>query len=99
MMAAMAVERRYALVRVATGDYLFLANTGETLYRVSRYDDGADYGLDVDYAVRSFWRLRRTTPPAIGEVDVDELDALPWVDVADWLPTRQAGIDYALERP
>lgn len=89
------MERKFQMVRLSAGDWLLPDNDERTLWRIQRYDDGADYGLDVAFASRSFWRLMRCRYE-IGE-DIDITEDAAWVEVHSWLPTRQAAIDSALQ--
>jgi hypothetical protein len=51
------VERRYALRKIAAGDYLLLSNDRQTLWRLNRYQDGPSYGLEDMPRDRWFWRV------------------------------------------
>lgn len=56
-------DRRYALVRLAKGDYLLLSNDGKTLWRISTYtEDGSAVTDDGRVLAGTFWgtwRYRR----------------------------------------
>lgn len=39
-------ERKYAMTRIATGDYLLPSNDARTIWRIERYTDGPSLGLD-----------------------------------------------------
>jgi len=52
----MAAERRYALTKIAPGDYMFPSNDGTILWRISRYTDGPSNGLEIPRD-REFWGL------------------------------------------
>jgi hypothetical protein len=51
--------RKYALMKVQSGDYLLPDNDGEHLWRVRSYVDGSALGLDVSYTHRTFWAAYR----------------------------------------
>jgi len=92
-------ERRYALTKVRSGDYLCLSNDGTRLWRFMTYEDGSAFGLDVDYVRRTFWRVQYADMAEITEVharDADILDPMYWVDEQVHLPTRQAAINVML---
>ena len=88
--------RKYALIKVAAGDYLCPSNDGETLWRFHTYEDGRVAGLEVDYEVRTFWRAVYIPLAKVENQPVNDLPG-PWDDVwieSDWfLPTRKAAID------
>jgi hypothetical protein len=91
--------RRYALTKVRSGDYLCLSNDGTRLWRFTLYQDGSDLGLDVDYKLRTFWRVQYSHMSEITEVQSrqgDILDPMYWFDRQVNLPTRQAAINVML---
>lgn len=93
-----AVERIYALSKIATGDYLLPSNDAQTIYRISSYTDGPLMGLDWP-SDRTVWILRRWT----GEVgpgwfvDTSAGDER-WEEVESCIPTRREAIETALRR-
>jgi hypothetical protein len=94
--------RRYALTKVRSGDYLCLSNDGTRLWRFTLYQDGSDFGLDVDYKRRTLWRVQFADMAEITEVqsrDGDILDPMYWADEQVHLPTRQAAINVMLSSP
>jgi hypothetical protein len=82
--------RKYALIKLDTGDYLCPSNDKSTLWRFQRYEDGRFYGLDVDYEARTFWRVLRRPMPT--EFTEHLLDVGDWTEVQVWLPTRAAAL-------
>lgn len=88
----MAAPRKYAMTRLAAGDYLLPSNDGRTLWRLERYEDGAAHGLVVGYQLRPFWRVSSTPMPGNGYVDVAYLEQYRWTEHAQWLPTRAAAV-------
>lgn len=94
----MTVERRYALVKLAAGDYLFPSNDGRLLWRVMRYHEGPETGIDEPGAAGWYWqaaRYRGTLEEAEREGEA-LLFSDRWVYVATWLRTRQEAIDAAV---
>jgi hypothetical protein len=90
------LPRKYALTRIAAGDYLMPSNSARAIWRISRYEDGPSHGLDQprDFKVWGLWRW------------VDQIDAASAVDVQDWsrwefhsglYETRQKAIHAALK--
>lgn len=89
-------DRLYVLTRLRSGDYICLANDGETLWRFQRYEDGRDLGLDVGYDAREFWRASYAPRPD-HTFNPDEMDELPWREAAQWLSTRREAITVMLK--
>lgn len=92
----MTPERKYALTRLAPGDYLCASNDGKTLWRFERYEDGAVYGLVVDFDRRPYWRASSTPMPPGGQVHRDDVDELPWVERATMLSSRAKAAEAML---
>jgi len=65
------------------------------LYRVSTYEDGRAFGLDVDYEYRTFWRVRSVARSVVlaSLDDITHEDDLPWRDESDGHATRKAALD------
>ena len=88
------VERKYALTRVASGDYLLPSNDGKTLWRIKRYfDEEADAELSLKPGW--YWAAWRF----LGSLDADTLDVDDWEqwDMWSWrITTRKECIDDAL---
>jgi hypothetical protein len=61
-MSASAVERKYALTKVATGDYLLPSNDATTVWRIASYVDGPSNGLEIPRD-RTFWGLWQWPEP------------------------------------
>ena len=90
------VERKYAMSRIAAGDYVLPSNDGETLWRVVRYTDGPSSGLDHMARDRDFWALWKW-PHQVSEgsfIDLQDWDR--WECVEDMFESRAAAIDRAL---
>jgi hypothetical protein len=90
-------ERKYALTKVAAGDYLLPSNDGRTIWRVVRYEDGPSHGLADWPRDRVVWAAYRWAGP----------DSEPFVDTSPdawgrWKPshdgcaTRAEAIRWAL---
>ena len=103
------VERKYALVRVESGDYLLLGNDGRTLWRIYRYiedgslwqhQEGDRYGEPSKQIKGSFWanaRYQRTVADRFRDYDDPEfLDWDRWTTWETLMQTRQEAIDSAL---
>ena len=94
-----ATERKYALTRVATGDYLLPSNDLRTLWRIFSYVDGPSFGLDDWPRDKTLWRLMRwtgeTNPGSFVDVSLDDRR---WAGVADGFATRREAIEDALSR-
>jgi hypothetical protein len=95
-----APARKYAMAKVAPGDYLLPSNDGRTLWRLVRHEDGPSHGLadwPRDRDVWALWQRREPVPPAA--LDVSALDDWDrWVLVSDNLSTRAKAIDDAMGR-
>jgi hypothetical protein len=70
-----APERKYALTKMAAGDYLLPANDGKTIWRIAKYTDGPSLGLDIP-SDREFWALWSWT----GEFGPDAQIGSGWED-------------------
>ena len=92
-----AVERKYALTRVGSGDYLLPSNDAQTIWRIQNYVDGPSYGLMEWPRDRKLWRVLRWTGVAGvgGYVDTaPECDR--WAEATTCLSTRRAAVEWAL---
>lgn len=91
-------ERKYAMTRVAPGDYLLPSNDGRTLWRLSTYEDGPSYGLDVKWSDRKFWGVWRFdgdfSDGVITGADVEDWNR--WELVHGMLGTRREAMESAL---
>ncbi|MBN8868001.1 MAG: hypothetical protein J0H98_10650 [Solirubrobacterales bacterium] len=76
-------ERKYALIKLGTGDYLLPSNTGLTFYRITRSEEE---GWDV---FRWRYRLLRHDP-----IDVEDWSM--WDCVSQLEETRRDAINEAL---
>lgn len=77
-------ERKYPFVRVRAGDYLLIGNDGESLYRVTSYEEN---GSLVEYppgdrtyaqgkpVVGTFWNVWRFTLPVEKAEEMLKTDA------------------------
>ncbi len=102
---SVAVERKYALTKVATGDYLLPSNDALTIWRLQSYVDGPSHGLDDWPRDRTLWRVLRWTgdldaiPAALARESEDcEAFSRGWQECDDGLATRREAIDRALSR-
>lgn len=89
-------QRKYALTKIQSGDYILPGNDGQTLYRLTTYEDGPSHGL-VDWPRdRTFWGVWRYTRRVSegGSLDVDNWD--DWEMVGTYCETRKDAIDEAL---
>lgn len=50
-------ERRYAMIKLGSGDYLLPDNDAQTMWRIVRYTDGPSFGLEDWPRDRELWRL------------------------------------------
>jgi len=95
------VERKYQMVKVKAGDYLLPSNSGKSIWRIYRYEDGPSHGLQdmkKDVTLWGYARYRGTPEQLTRDVDMDwEWDWEQWVIVSDWLYKRQDAINGALE--
>jgi hypothetical protein len=93
------LERKYALTRVATGDYLLPSNDLRTLWRIRSYVDGPSFGLDDWPRDKTLWQVGRWTGDTDQGSFIDtSLDDHRWEGVADGFATRREAIDYALSK-
>ena len=96
-------ERRYALIRIAAGDYLLPSNDAQTLWHIYSFVDGYIGGLDEPN--RTYWGCARypgtlEQAQAAVERDIDNYGYIQhgdWREVETYQPTRKAAIDAALK--
>lgn len=97
------VERKFALIKIRSGDYLLPSNDGQRLWRIFSHMDGPSYGIAdwpsdrkvwVAAAFVDPWEGTYSAPQALRPEHLDEPDR--WAEEASTLPTRQAAIDYAI---
>ncbi len=100
MTAQLTPERKYALTKIATGDYLLPSNDAANIYRISSYTDGPSMGLEDWPRDRTVWILRRWTGEVGPGCFVDtSADSERWEEVETCIPTRREAINTALTRP
>jgi hypothetical protein len=99
------LERRFALTRLGSGDYLLPSNDERGLYRIQAYDEDGSLSAPGGGAIRGrFWLIYVHA----GEVDRDDLgritggpvdpdDPYEWIALEYGFPTRKAAIEH-LER-
>jgi hypothetical protein len=93
-MTTEAPQRKYALTKVTSGDYLLPSNDGKTIWRIMRYTDGPSNGLDIPRD-RDFWEVRRWTAKGLDQyVDLEDWDR--WQSEVSLLDTRAEAINTAL---
>lgn len=91
------IERKYALTKIAAGDYLLPSNDAQTIYRIQRYTDGPSFGLMDWPRDRELWSVARWT----GEVGPGcFVDTSPeserWEEVATCIATRREAVERAI---
>jgi hypothetical protein len=89
------LERKYALTKVAPGDYLLPSNDGCTIWRIARYEDGPSKGLDIPRD-REFWGVWRWAGAECFVGYVDTGDWSRWNMVESGCDTRAEAIREAL---
>jgi hypothetical protein len=86
-------ERKYQLTRIREGDYIVPSNDGETLWRISKYEEtGLGEYLDAKWKPRKiagwFWQTAKfhMSVPAMQERFGDDLpnDFLDWDRWEHW---------------
>lgn len=101
-MEASMIERKYALVKIKSGDWLLPGNDGKTLWRLATYVDGPVNGLDIPRD-REFWSVSKWDESYDWERIVndpmrgDPLDWDYWEGYAGLIETRADAIQRALE--
>lgn len=94
-----AVERKYALAKVAAGDYLLPSNDAATVWRIAKYTEGPSSGIvgwSRDKEVWGLWKWHRPMSPG------NAVDTADWSGWEFWdgpLFSRQEAIDSALSPP
>jgi hypothetical protein len=87
-------ERKYALTKVATGDYLLPSNDGRKVWRIARYEDGPSHGLDDWTRDIMLWGVWEWTGKSSTYVDVGSWDR--WEMWSSGHETRADAIATAL---
>lgn len=95
MSAAIPTERRYAMQRVAAGDYLLPSNGGRVLWRIRRYTDGPSAGLEIPRD-RDFWGVWRWDGEIVPGAALDLDDWSRWDFWEGSHDTRADAVDAAL---
>lgn len=94
----MARERKYALTKIAAGDYLLLSNDTKTLWRIAKYIEGPSTGLEGwtrDKEVWGCWKWE--TPIVLGQTAIEKDDWDRWEFWEGPHFSRAESIDRALE--
>lgn len=95
-----APERKYALTKLAAGDYLLPSNDAATVWRLSTYTDGPSMGLDSLKRDREFWGVWRFIgrPVTNGLMTGEEVeDWNQWEQFDSLLDSRAAAIRSAMK--
>lgn len=91
-------DRKYALIKIAAGDYLLPSNDATALYRLSTYEDGPSFGLEFMRRDRKFWRVTRYSQDdwqhGMNMEKVEDWNL--WADVEWQLDTRKDAIEAAM---
>jgi hypothetical protein len=90
-----AVERKYALTKIAPGDYLLPSNDARTIWRIAKYTEGPSSGLKDWARDRDVWGVWRWTEPSRGHVDTD--DWYRWEMEEACCLTRAEAVEAALK--
>lgn len=98
-MQTQTIERRYSLVKIRAGDYVFHGNDGKTLYRVLNYVEGPSSGLmdwPRDRWVWAAYKYGRPTIPNAATFREDLELHRHWHEVSYMHDTRHDAIQSAL---
>ena len=90
------MKRKYALIRIAKGDYLLPSNDAQTIWRIRRYVDGPSSGIMDWPSDREVWGLWRWEGDLRQSDYVDTEDLERWELVGGALRTRADAIEEAL---
>lgn len=96
--ASVMSERKYALMKLAPGDWLLPSNDHKTLWRIATYTDGPSTGMDHMPRDKEFWGVWKWVGRA--EFPRDEIDLEfgdSWAMKSDWHETRREAVDAALD--
>lgn len=93
------IEREFAMIKLGKGDWLLVANDGETLWRISRYAD--DYvdgktGATVHWQPWGCWRCESTVAEMETASDREWLEWDRWDFWCGGTRTRAEAIQEAL---
>jgi hypothetical protein len=98
----MAVERKYAMVRLGAGDYLLPSNDAQTMWRISKYwEDGSLESHDGKVIKGEFWQASSLTTEQFNqqvEGGLYAFDDMPWVIQMSLGRTRSECVDWALTK-
>ena len=90
------VTRKFALTKVAAGDYLLPSNDAQTVWRFQTYTDGPSGGLDWPRDL-TLWRVLRWTGLAgLGRYVDTSPECEQWLEVVCCLATRRDAIAWTL---
>lgn len=89
-------ERKYAMTKVAAGDWLLPDNDGVTLWRLAVYEDGPSHGLVVEWPDRDFWGVWKWKGRLGGTDTIDTTDWNAWDMRSSGAGTRAEAIEEAL---
>lgn len=95
------VGRKYAMTRLAKGDYLLPSNDAKTLWRIYTYEEeGSLVHVMPDRSERAvvgtFWALAKRPMPSMQDIDIDVAEWDGWEFWAGPLNSRRAAIDEAM---
>ena len=90
-------DRKYAMTKIAAGDYILPSNDAQTIWRIQRYTDGPSFGL-VDWPRdRELWSVARWTGKTGPGCFIDtSLESTRWEEVGTSFSTRREAIEYAM---
>ncbi len=95
MSATMQTERKYAMMRIAAGDYLLPSNDAKTIWRLVSMLEGPSTGIEGWARDRTVWSVWRwTDTQRMPYVDASSLDG--WEMWDSMLATRAEAIEVAL---
>jgi hypothetical protein len=95
MQAESTPQRKYALTKIAAGDYLLPSNDAQMVWRIAKYEDGPTHGLDALPRDRDFWGVWRWRGQR-GQSVLDPDDWNQWAMEAASCDTRAEAIRLAL---
>lgn len=94
----MTVERKYAMTKIGTGDYLLPSNDGTKIWRLRRYLDGPGFGREDMRTDRLLWGVWLWNG-RLDRVSVEEEDGDDWQMWGSGLRSRREAIEEALRDP
>lgn len=93
-------ERRYALVKISSGDYLLPSNDANTLWRISSYlEDGSAEWVGGRKLRGTYWqtaKYRDPLPTAGGDMPADFLEWDRWETWETCIASRGKAIESTL---